>query len=90
VSGFVSTSFAPLAMNLAMSSGSALPVTADMFKNQHNTLMNEGIPLSTQTKNKTYRLWYRYTVCLVAWWSQPPDRACESVHMNTIHYRRIL
>ena len=30
VSGFVSTSFAPLAMNLAMSSGSALPVTADI------------------------------------------------------------
>ena len=33
VSGFVSTSLAPLAMNLAMSSGSALPVTAD--KRQH-------------------------------------------------------
>ena len=44
VSGFVSTSFAPLAMNLAMSSGSALPVTADkanhVTRQQHDKLYN--------------------------------------------------
>ena len=46
VRGFVNTSFAPLAMNFAMSSGSALPVTAKKETIQNHYTQSKTVKLS--------------------------------------------